>query len=94
MLGLFVVLKFMSVQEVKRIFPFDLVLIIGSALGVAQVLMNSGVAEMLGNGIKEATESLGVYGSFAAVYLIVITSYSIHYTKLYDHIGNIIGFLC
>ncbi len=69
LLGLFVVLKFMSVQEVKRIFPFDLVLIIGSALGVAQVLMNSGVAEMLGNGIKEATESLGVYGSFAAVYL-------------------------
>ncbi|WP_416768597.1 SLC13 family permease [Sulfurimonas sp. ST-25] len=69
LLGLFIIFKFLSLRDVKLTFPFELVLIIGSALGIAQVLMNSGVAEMLGNGIKEATGSMGIYGTFAAVYL-------------------------
>ncbi|UFS62274.1 SLC13 family permease [Sulfurimonas sp. HSL-3221] len=69
LLGLFIILKFLSLRDVKLTFPFELVLIIGSALGIAQVLMNSGVADMLGNGIKEATGSMGIYGTFAAVYL-------------------------
>ncbi|WP_345969917.1 SLC13 family permease [Sulfurimonas sp. HSL1-6] len=69
LLGLFIIFKYLSLRDVKMTFPFELVLIIGSALGIAQVLMNSGVAEMLGNGIKEATGSMGIYGTFAAVYL-------------------------
>jgi di/tricarboxylate transporter len=69
LLGLFVFFKYIDIGEIKRIFPFDLVLIIGSALGIAQVLMNSGVAGLLGGLITEVTGDLGIYGTFAAVYL-------------------------
>jgi len=69
LLGLFLLLKYLDIGEIKRTFPFDLVLIIGSALGIAQVLMNSGVADLLGGILTEATGGLGVYGTFAAVYL-------------------------
>ena len=69
LLGLFVLMKFLDLGEIKRTFPFDLVLIIGAALGIAQVLTNSGVADILGGMISGATGGMGVYGSFAAVYL-------------------------
>jgi di/tricarboxylate transporter len=69
LLGLFLLLKYLDIGEIKRIFPFDLVLIIGSALGIAQVLMNSGVANMLGSLITQMTGGLGIYGTFAVIYL-------------------------
>ena len=69
LLGLFLFMKFLDLAEIKRTFPFDLVLIIGSALGIAQVLMQSGVAGLLGAFITETTDWMGVYGSFAAIYL-------------------------
>lgn len=69
-LGIFLVLGYLDLGEIKRAFPFNLVLIIGSALGIAQVLMNSGVAELLGGVITGATDWMGVYGTFAAIYLV------------------------
>lgn len=69
LLALFVLLKFLTLGEIKRTFAFDLVLIIGSALGIAQVLMQSGVAGMLGSGIMNLTENFGTFGTFAAIYL-------------------------
>jgi len=70
LLGLFLLLKYLDIVEIKRIFPFDLVLIIGAALGIAQVLMNSGVAAALGTFITQITEGVGVYGTFIAIYLL------------------------
>lgn len=69
LLGLFVLMKFLDFGQIKRTFPFDLVLIIGAALGIAQVLTDSGAADTLGGVISGATVGMGVYGSFAAVYL-------------------------
>lgn len=69
LLGLFLLLKYLDTGEIKRIFPFDLVLIIGSALGIAQVLMSSGVADILGSSIRQMSGGLGIYGTFAIIYL-------------------------
>jgi len=69
LLGVFVFFKLLDLAEIRRTFPGDLVLIIGSALGIAQVLMNSGVAGILGDFIMGLTGGAGVYGTFIAVYL-------------------------
>lgn len=70
LLGTFIYFKYLDVAVIKRIFPFELVLIIGSALGIAQVLMNSGVAEAMGGLITDATSGIGIYGTLIAIYFL------------------------
>jgi di/tricarboxylate transporter len=73
--GLFILLialvlfKFLNFDEIKRRFPYDLVLIIGSALGVSSVIIETGLAESIANGLIGTFEGFGVYGVFFAIYI-------------------------
>ena len=66
---LFIGLQYISLGEIKRRFPYELMLIIGSALGVATVMIQSGLANNLAYFINNAFGSLGVFGAFIAIYL-------------------------
>lgn len=69
LLMLFLGFNLLSFDEIKRRFPYDLVLIIGSALGMSGVIIESGLAQSMANGLISTFEGLGVYGVFFAIYL-------------------------
>ncbi|MBL4654930.1 MAG: SLC13 family permease, partial [Bacteroidia bacterium] len=48
---IYLVLKFTNIGEIKNSLPFDLILLIGSSLGIAQVMIDSGAAKLLADGI-------------------------------------------
>ncbi|WP_235864795.1 SLC13 family permease [Pseudothauera lacus] len=58
--------------EVRRRFPFELVLIIGSALTVARVLESSGAAQLVADAIQFVFSGYGVWGAFVGVYLLTL----------------------
>lgn len=72
LLMIFIGFKLLSFDEIKRRFPYDLVLIIGSALGMSGVIIESGLAQSLANGLINAFQGLGVYGVFFAIYLFTV----------------------
>ncbi|NBK99558.1 MAG: SLC13 family permease [Erysipelotrichia bacterium] len=69
LLAIFLALKLLSFDEIKRRFPYDLVLIIGSALGMSGVILESGLAQAIAKGLIGTFEGMGVYGVFFAIYL-------------------------
>lgn len=69
LLAFYLIIGFLNFSEIKRRFPYDLVIIIGSALGVASVMIDSGVANTLANFLNSSFGSFGVYGSFISIYL-------------------------
>ncbi|NCO02142.1 MAG: SLC13 family permease [Epsilonproteobacteria bacterium] len=70
LLAFYLIIGFLNLQEIKRRFPYDLVIIIGSALGIASVMIDSGVANTLANFLNSSFGSFGVYGSFISIYLL------------------------
>jgi di/tricarboxylate transporter len=70
LLVVFTLLKFLKVEEIKRRFPYELLLIIGSALGIASVMIQSGLAQDLAGILNTLFGGYGVYGAFIAVYLL------------------------
>ncbi|MDN6298537.1 MAG: SLC13 family permease [Halomonas sp.] len=61
-----------TVAELRRRFPFELWLIIGSALAIAQALENSGAAALLAQGMQHLFSGYGVYAAFAGCYFLTL----------------------
>lgn len=72
LLGLFLVTKLLSIQELRRRFPFDLVLIIGSALTLAKGMDNSGAAEMIAGFMQATFNGYGPYAALAGVFILTL----------------------
>lgn len=70
LLGIFLIFNFTNLEQLKRLFPFDLILIIGSALGIAHVLYTSGLAKDLADIILHIGSIFGIYGSFVGIFLL------------------------
>ncbi len=70
LLGAFLIFNFINYEQLKRLFPFDLVLIIGSALGISHVLYSSGLANDLADAILKVSSLFGTYGSFVGIFLL------------------------
>ncbi|GAA3902693.1 SLC13 family permease [Halomonas cibimaris] len=64
--------RLLSVDELRRRFPFSLWLIIGSALAMAQALENSGAAALLAQGMQALFSGYGVYAAFAGCYVFTL----------------------
>jgi di/tricarboxylate transporter len=60
----------LSFTEIKRFFPFTLVIIIGSALGIADVLYESGLASDMGETMLQMFGQESVYGAFIVIFLL------------------------
>lgn len=65
-------MKILSFAELRRRFPFELWLIIGSALAIAQALENSGAAGLLVTGMQALFSGYGVYAAFIGCYMLAL----------------------
>lgn len=69
--GLFI-FKLLTFGEIKRRFPYELLIVIGSALGIATVMMQTGVSAMIANTVMELFSGWGLIGSLIGVYLFTL----------------------
>ncbi len=58
--------------ELRRRFPTDIVVIVGSALTIAQLMMSSGLSVKLGDMFIEAFNGWVVFGALVATYLLTL----------------------
>ncbi|HJV28322.1 MAG TPA: SLC13 family permease [Aromatoleum sp.] len=64
--------RVLTLAELRRRFPFDLLLIIGSALTISRALESSGAAQLIADTMRSIFDGYGVYGAFVGVYLITL----------------------
>ena len=64
--------RILSVNEMRRRFPFDLLVTIGSALTIAKALESSGAAQLVAEAMRGLFDGYGVFGAFVGVYLITL----------------------
>ncbi|MEM0952723.1 MAG: SLC13 family permease [Pseudomonadota bacterium] len=72
LLAAMLVLGTVRAEELRRRFPFELWIIIGSALIWAQVLNDSGLVMLLTDGFHTYLWGLGPYGALIGVYLLTL----------------------
>lgn len=72
LLGMLLLSKSITLGELRRRFPFNLVLIIGSALAMATVLESSGAAALIAAGMQVLFQGHGVIGALVGVYLMTL----------------------
>jgi di/tricarboxylate transporter len=70
LLGVLLATRILSPGELRRRFPFDLWLIIGSALTVAQALEHSGASALMEQALQGIFSGHGVWGALLGVYLL------------------------
>ncbi|MEL7293100.1 MAG: SLC13 family permease [Pseudomonadota bacterium] len=58
--------------ELRRRFPVDIVVIVGSALSIAQLMLSSGLSASLGQMFIEGFNGWGVFGALVATYLLTL----------------------
>lgn len=62
----------LSLAELRRRFPFELFMVIGSALAMAKGLEASGAAELVAGAMRSLFDGWGVYGALVGVYLLTL----------------------
>lgn len=65
-------MKWTRLRELKSYIPFELIIIIGSALGIAEVMISSGAATILVDFITLLFHGMGNYGYLIAIYLLTL----------------------
>lgn len=71
-LGLLIFRKTISIDELRRRFPFDLLLIIGAALTIAKTLDNSGAAALIASGLVHLLEGYSPYIMLVGLYVLTL----------------------
>ena len=61
--------KAVTVNEIKNRFPLELWVIVGSAIGLAQLMIKTGVAGNIAEGLMLLLDGSGAYGALIAVFL-------------------------
>lgn len=72
LMALFLATRLLTLGEVRRRFPFELLLVIGSALALAKGIESSGAAELLAGWMRRLFDGTGVYGGLIGVYLLTL----------------------
>ncbi len=65
-------LKILSLSEIKKRFPYEIYMIIGSSIAISKVLVSSGIANDVAQSITNSLGVYGVYGSFIGIYLVTL----------------------
>jgi len=68
----YIVLKWTKLRKLKLYLPFELIIIIGSALGIAEVMNSSGAAMILVDFITLLFQDMGNYGYLIAIFLLTL----------------------
>ncbi|CAH8183696.1 SLC13 family permease [Vibrio aestuarianus] len=61
-----------QINELRRRFPIDIVVIVGSALSIAQLMISSGLSARMGQMFIEAFNGWGVFGALVATYFVTL----------------------
>ncbi|MEX3072074.1 SLC13 family permease [Vibrio alginolyticus] len=61
-----------QVSELRRRFPIDIVVIVGSALSIAQLMISSGLSIRMGEMFIQAFNGWGVFGALVATYIMTL----------------------
>lgn len=69
---LFLTTRLLTLSEVRRRFPFELLMVIGSALALAKGIESSGAAELLAGWMRWLFNGSGVLGALIGVYLLTL----------------------
>ncbi len=64
--------KLLTFTEIKRRFPYELVIIIASALGIASVMMESGVSALIAEWVMGLFSAWGTMGALIGVFLFTL----------------------
>jgi len=72
LLGVFLATRLLTLAELRRRFPFELLMVIGSALALAKGLESSGAALLVADAMRGAFDGYGVYGALVGVYLLTL----------------------
>jgi di/tricarboxylate transporter len=72
LLGALLASRVLTISEMRRRFPFELLLLIGSALTIARGLEASGGAQLVANFIQSYANGFGVMGAFVGIYLLTL----------------------
>ncbi|OUS12784.1 hypothetical protein A9Q89_05160 [Gammaproteobacteria bacterium 53_120_T64] len=72
LLGALIASNRLSINEIRRHFPFELIVVIGAALGFAQVMQDSGVATLLAELILSAPGAQGAYPALIACFVLTL----------------------
>jgi di/tricarboxylate transporter len=59
-------------RQLRHHLPFELIIIIGSALGIAEVFSSTGAVAILVDLITKLFQDMGNYGYLAAIYLLTL----------------------
>jgi len=70
LLAAFVALGFVKVGDLRRHVPYEIILVIASALIISDVMVRTGSAALLAKVVLSSSDQLGPYGALAAVLLI------------------------
>lgn len=62
----------LSFTEIRGFFPFSIVGIIGSALGIADVFYESGLASVMGESMLQMFGQESVYGAFFVIFMLTV----------------------
>lgn len=68
----YIVFRWTRLRQLKLHIPFELIIIIGSALGIAEVMISSGAATILVDFITFLFHDMGNYGYLIAIYLLTL----------------------
>ena len=72
LLGVYVASGVIGFSEIRRRLPFEILIVVGSALAIAHAMFESGLATMLGDILLTLSQGYGVWGAFVAVYLVTL----------------------
>jgi len=61
-----------NITELRRRFPIDIVIIVGSALTVAQLMLSSGLSVRIGDFFIHTLNGWGVFGALVATYVLTL----------------------
>lgn len=61
-----------SLAEIKRRFPLELLVIVGSAIGLAKLMISSGLAGEISSSILSVLGSWGPYAAFVAIFILTL----------------------
>jgi len=70
LLVIFLVTRVLSLSELRRRIPFEILIVIGCALAIGQAMLDTGLAAIIGSIITDISQDYGVIGSFVTLYLI------------------------
>jgi di/tricarboxylate transporter len=62
----------LAINEMKKLFNLDLLVLVGSALGISKVLIDSGAATLVADSIIHLSAGAGIYGSLIGIYLLTL----------------------